>query len=171
MPLFCPAYELNGTITRPSVLLGNDHKPPGAAGNRVRQSAREVIMIASAVLILNYEFRAIGTLRDDVYTSPTRCLDLRLAKGGKVHPDRRPDLIQLLGEQRREVCCLAPPRIGEPAVLKSRHRRHALGISAAMGRALPLSGWFPKMAVVRRASSAQPTVIQCGPISAYGSRG
>jgi len=38
------------------VLLGNDHQPSSASGNRVRQSACEVIMIASAVLILNHKF-------------------------------------------------------------------------------------------------------------------
>jgi hypothetical protein len=104
--------------------LGDHDQSACACRDCVGETAGQVVVIGSAVLVLDDERRAFVTVRDDVDGTATIGRHFHLTDGQKVDTDRVAERVELLGQQRREVRRLTPPRLPQLPEREPRHLRH-----------------------------------------------
>jgi len=84
-----------------------------------------MVMVGTAVLVLDHKFGAAGGLGHDVDAPATSRRYLSPADSHKVDANFVTNRIQLLRQQRREVCCLTLPSFAErPKFELCHHRLH-----------------------------------------------
>lgn len=80
------------------MFLGDDYETAGTGrSDRVCETPCQMIVVSTAVLVLDHERAAVDTLGGDVDSASTGSRNLGLADRDKIHSDGSADLVQTLG--------------------------------------------------------------------------